>query len=276
MNIKFNIYKYFVILILFFFTTIIKTTAQNNVNLAKTSNLSLASLAIISGIEWENEKLIPKPAMLKMDNNSTKNKKSSIHFIDTSELLPEPSILLSDLLNFSVIVSNNSAILQWKASNLSDAQELIVEQSIDGTFFQEVSVIMMDVEEKINGLIIPQENGLSYYRLKVLDKDGSTAYTEPLTCQVDTKASGIVSVYPNSINDEWLTALSVVTDYRGKIKVVITDDHGHQLIEFHREIVTEQSKIPIGVATIPKGAYYIFVSMKDGSHIGSVQELVKN
>jgi hypothetical protein len=276
MNIKSNIYKYFVILIISFFATIIKTTAQNNANFAKNGNLTLASLAIVSAIEWENEKLISNPAMLNMNNNNTKSKKLTIQLTDTPKSSSTSSILPSDLLNFSSIVSNNSAILQWKASNLSDARELIVEQSMDGISFQEVSAIMMDVEEKINGVVIHQEDGLSYYRLKVLNKNGHTAYTEPLTCQIDTKASGVVSVYPNSISDEWLTALSIVTDYRGKIKVVITDDHGHQLIEFQREVITEKSKIPIGIATIPKGAYYIFVSMKDGSHIGSVQELVKN
>lgn len=276
MNIKLNIYKYYVILTLFSLSGVVKTMAQNSVVAAKSGSLPLVSLALISSLEWDKDKSTPYPGMLNMDIKNPKNNKFDIHFTDTSKSTQNSSILSSDILNFSSIVSNNSAILQWKSSNLPDAQELIVEQSMDGTSYQEVSAIMMNVEEKVNGVIIPQEDGLSYYRLKVLDKNGGAAYTESLTCEVNTKATGAVSVYPNAISDEWLTSLNIVTSYRGKIKVVITDDHGKQLIEFHREIVMENSKIPIGVATIPKGAYYIFVSGKDGSHIGSAQELVKN
>jgi len=276
MNIKFNIYKYYVILILLFLSPVGKAIAQNSVNAAKNGSLPLASLAMISNMEWNNDKTFPHPGILNMDNANRKNSRSNTRFTDTVEEIKNPSVLPSGTLNFSSIVSNNSAILQWKAADLQDAQELIVEQSLDGTSYQEVSAIMMDVEEKVNGVIIPQEDGLSYYRLKVLDKNGSAVYTESLACEVNTKASGVVSLYPNSISDEWLTALNIVTNYRGKIKVVITDDHGKQLIEFHREIVTENSRIPIGVAAIPKGAYYIFVSGKDGAHIGAAQELVKN
>jgi hypothetical protein len=277
MNIKFNIYKYSIIFYLFFFVLIAKTTAQKNNSYFTGSNLPLAGLAIMSSIGWEKDKLVPNlHRTLHIDTDNTKIKKPDTPSSDT---LKSPSIsyvLLADSLKFSSIVSDHSAILQWKSSNLSNARELIIEQSKDGTSFEEVSAILMDVEEKLNGIIIPQEDGLIFYRLKVLDKNGSTAYTESLACRVDTKASGIVSIYPNLISDEWLTALSIVTAYRGKIKVVITDDHGRQLIEFQREIISEKSEIPIGVATIPKGAYYIFVSMKDGSHIGSGLELIKS
>jgi hypothetical protein len=274
MKINLHIYKYHIILTLLFFVYINKTTAQNNINNAKNGSLTFAGSVLISSFEWNKDKSVSYPGVLNMDNGNTKNKKTGNTVADTVKTKPVPSTLRSDILHFSSTVSNNNAILQWKASNLQDAREFIVEQSLDGSSYKEVSVI--DAEEKINGIIVSQEDGLSYYRLKVLDKNGNTAYTEPLVCHVNTKASGIVSVFPNSISDEWLTALSVVTDYRGKIKVVITDDHGRQLIEFHREIITEKSRIPIGVATIPKGSYYIFVSMKDGAHIGTALELVKN
>lgn len=269
-----NIFR-FSIIVAFLVATVTKAMAQNDRFDIDNSLLALASPVLSSGIGEDKTKIYPYTSPLNIDKRHSKSNKEDIHITDTPTSQSSTSVLPFELTGFRSIASHQNVFLQWKASYFQNAQQLIIEQSLDGISFQEISDIKVNPSEKTNGIILSQRDGLFYYRLKIVDNNSIEGYSETLACKTNTEASGIVSVFPNSINDEWLTALNIATAYRGKIKVVITDDHGQQLIEFHGEIISENTRMPIGVATIPKGVYSIFVSQSNGSHIGLSQELVK-
>lgn len=274
MNIKSNILKYFIFGFIGFFP-IVRSIGQSHVNSLETATLPLASLALLSDLSWDKNLTGPYTKALKADKGNSGNKKQAIDLTDTTKDHTIP-VLPPELLQFSILTSNTNAMLQWKIAALLQAKELLIEQSTDGIHFSEISSIRMDTEEKINGMVIAQQHERCFYRLKILDTAGAIHYTPNLACNIDLYASGTVSVIPALITDESLSYINITTAYRGRVKITVSDALGQPLITFREEITGDRSKIPIGVATIPKGTYYIFVAKSDGSHIGPGQELQKN
>lgn len=270
-----NVFRFSIIIAIFLIAPTAKAIAQDGTFTLTNSILAFAYSVKPLNNEDNKYKLKSYIKTASTDKSTLKNETIAINITDTTISEHSSAVLPMNLTGFRTITAHNNIFLQWNASYLQHVQQLMVEQSADGISFQEVSDVKVNPAEKTNGIILSQDDGVFYYRLKIIDSNGAKGYTETLACKTDTKGSGIVSVFPNAVSDEWLTALHIATAYRGKIKVVITDDHGKQLLEFHREIISEKTRISIGVTAIPKGVYSIFVSQSDGSHIGMSQELVK-
>ena len=73
-------------------------------------------------------------------------------------------------------------MLEWRTASESNSQAFIVEKSTDGTSFQNLGMIEaagISFEEKVYRFLdINATSGIAFYRLKQLDKDGTTSYTD--------------------------------------------------------------------------------------------------
>lgn len=115
---------------------------------------------------------------------------------------PSDATLPLDLISFVAKSSFNSAKFDWKTNNEINVGSFILERSTDGKAFNEIKTILPNNTSGINNYqsedlgLLP---GQYYYRLKTVDKDGSTSLSNVVTVAI--KSAGTVSLYPNPARD---------------------------------------------------------------------------
>ncbi len=138
------------------------------------------------------------------------------------------------IMHFGSAVVNCQARLQWNSLNEINNTQYIVEQSKDGISFKAINVVGIG-SSVFNGLydiLIPQPNGLYYYRLLLKDQLGDTVeLSNTITCRTNCNTSDKMKVYPNPVYDQPNVNLSITTAYRGKISLLITTQLGAKNIQ---------------------------------------------
>lgn len=107
------------------------------------------------------------------------------------------------LLSFTAANETNAVKLNWKTNNEYNVESISVERSIDGKNFSSISKTNANNNGTQTNHYSSSDNqplpGLSYYRLKTQDKDGSSVYSEVKSVQRDNIISA--SIYPNPTQD---------------------------------------------------------------------------
>lgn len=104
-----------------------------------------------------------------------------------------------NLLEFIAQRSNNGISLIWKASE-TDVKQYEVERSPTGSTYLRIATI----QSSGNGLNLYQSidgsplGGKNYYRLKMIDENGSIKYSHVLVINLDTHGT-TVKLYPNPV-----------------------------------------------------------------------------
>ncbi|MFT6443042.1 MAG: hypothetical protein ACJASQ_002051 [Crocinitomicaceae bacterium] len=124
----------------------------------------------------------------------------------THPLCVQSSILPIELLSFTAKINNANIQLDWVTSTEHNNDYFNVERSVDIVNFTSI--------DKINGAgnsiqtlsysIIDNEpiEGISYYRLKQTDYNGTTSYSSNIAVEFNYKNHFIVEVYPNPFSNE--------------------------------------------------------------------------
>jgi hypothetical protein len=109
------------------------------------------------------------------------------------------SVLPLQLTGFAASVVNNAAVLKWTSSNERNVQGFYVEKSSNGTDFTRLAWVAARNAAGNNAYSLndPLLAGISYYRLKMLDKDGAYTYSKVLVLN-NRQVKGL-SVYPNPV-----------------------------------------------------------------------------
>lgn len=115
---------------------------------------------------------------------------------------PSDAALPLDLISFVARTSFNSAKFDWKTNNEINVGSFILERSTDGKVFKEIKTVLPKNTIGLNHYqsedlgLLP---GQYYYRLKMIDKDGSTSLSNIVP--VTIKNTGTVNLYPNPARD---------------------------------------------------------------------------
>jgi hypothetical protein len=105
------------------------------------------------------------------------------------------------LLSFSIAVTDSKVNTQWATTNEVDVALYQVEKSVNGKDFKSIGAVEAKGSLTLNNYSFVDEKviaGASYYRLKMIDKNGSSKYSAIET--VKTKSVGL-SVYPNPVKN---------------------------------------------------------------------------
>jgi hypothetical protein len=104
------------------------------------------------------------------------------------------------LLNFSASASNNVNKLYWNTANESNMQYIEIEKSNNGTAFRKIgSVTASNAATNNYSFTDNAVEGTLYYRLKMVNKDGS--YTYSFVVSVKRSSKTTLSIYPNPVKD---------------------------------------------------------------------------
>ena len=107
------------------------------------------------------------------------------------------------LLSINATKHNSGVNIEWKTTNEVNLNNYIIERSKDGQSFYQVAVVKpIGTLTSINNYLwydqLPSD-GYNYYRIKSIDKDGTSHYTKTVRVKINP-ASGTMKVFPNPLS----------------------------------------------------------------------------
>ncbi|MBS1631895.1 MAG: T9SS type A sorting domain-containing protein [Bacteroidetes bacterium] len=156
-----------------------------------------------------------------------------------------------NLLSFSGKQEINYNLIKWRTANEYDINKFIIERSIDGYNFSSVGELIASNVSAGNDYeyrdlnIMP--NKKYYYRLQILDNDGSYKYS-PIVFVYANNRHDIIVVYPNPVSNKLTISSSVQIR-----NIEISDLTGKILFKSNNINLSE----PIDTKALPPGNYFI-------------------
>ncbi|MGZ3938216.1 MAG: T9SS type A sorting domain-containing protein [Flavisolibacter sp.] len=157
---------------------------------------------------------------------------------------------------FNCEASANSVTLKWQAAEESNLDSYIPEYSREGISFSRLEKIRAQGSYQVYQFVHYNVSGTAYYRLKIVDKDGSYKYSE--TRKLFIKVKQDLTIIPNPATDRLFIYSNNQTDT--KTITIISDDG--TVVKTIKNYVDGQ---PIIVGDLPNGSYLIKAHSKTQS-----------
>ncbi|MCY7421351.1 MAG: SBBP repeat-containing protein [Chitinophagaceae bacterium] len=172
--------------------------------------------------------------------------------------LSQGGYLPINLLLFTAQKVQNDVVTNWRTANQLNFSHFEIERSLDATHFEKAGMIqpisgsgVLNYQFKdFNSLNTYKNSGRLFYRLKMIDRDGTTTYSKIARVDIDKKYT--VHVYPNpAINKIYVEGIDNYKSIR------INDVSGKVVYD---QKVTQGS---INISHLSKGVYTILLSGDD-------------
>ncbi len=168
--------------------------------------------------------------------------------------------------NLSAANKNGIIAVNWQTAIELNTSHFIIQRSTDGSSFTDIGIVKA-IGRSANGYQFTDNkptNGINYYRLKNVDKDGSFAYSKIVSVQL-TIDNYQLSIYPNP-------AKSSVT-IRGShiVSVQVVDNLGRVI---KTQALKDATNPTLSVGGLPVGVYHLRILTTDGKvgGVGFVKE----
>ena len=175
---------------------------------------------------------------------------------DSLTVLILNSTLPISLKDFIATYSENKVLLNWSTATELNSSKFIVQGSTDGISFTNIGSLNA-IGNGTNSYHFTDNkpsNGINYYRLQSLDKDGTSTYSKIVSVSI-TKDGLPITVYPNPASNS-------ITINCAHISVVqILDNMGKVVKLLPLKDVTNPS---LQVGGLTSGVYYLRVQTTDG------------
>jgi hypothetical protein len=181
------------------------------------------------------------------------------------------TVLVAELMGFKAISHKSTVDLLWETASEKEMSHFDIEQSTDGLTFSKIGETK--AVNKANNYIFPNlsppsgAGGLTYFRLKIVNSDGSFTYSKVLSVAFGKDLT--VKAFPNPVQNE----LSIdVFSASKQLEIEVIDVLGRS-IYLKKGIYTEGSKLlTINTLEWLSGIYFLKVS--DGKKVFQ-QKIVK-
>lgn len=170
------------------------------------------------------------------------------------------------LTDFSAMVKEkNTVLVQWKTASEINADYFVVEKSNNTQVFKEGSRI---VAKGTGTLGLPYyftdfypENGVSFYRLKMVDKDGQFAYSKVVSVTLKKELFNSIAISSAFASDNQIQLkISSLNQQQGII--IIIDANGKKIYSSNLSLNKGLNNINKNVY-LPRGVYYVNLNSGD-------------
>jgi len=174
---------------------------------------------------------------------------------DNSTLTPLPV----ELISFSVRKHLASIELIWATASEFNSDYFTIEKSVNAEDWQEISLIEAQgcSTSRVDYSFTDKYPylGNQYYRLKQVDFDGTTTYSETLLVNHEGVTKAVFDVYPNPLKDKVLQISS--PSLAGISSVFLIDGNGHRVEVTYQ--ATSRGKYQVDLA-LPAGVYIMIIN----------------
>lgn len=183
--------------------------------------------------------------------------------------------------SFNAQVSEKKVILDWNTEMDITTSHYEVERSYDNINFSTIGLVLdaLTASEdsknyKFKDLTVTKEpKPVVYYRIKQIDNNGSTTYSNVLVIKFQAAKKGILQTEPNPFTDKIVIPFESVESGRGEIRFI--DITGQKVISRQFNVMKGSNNILVnGLAQLGRGIYLAQLLI-DGIVIDS-QKVIKN
>jgi Secretion system C-terminal sorting domain len=181
-----------------------------------------------------------------------------------------PIVLPLELTAFTVTAQQNSNLLAWTVEQAAGVDHFNVQHSTDGATFAAVGTVAAETGDAVSANYkFTNENpatGLNYYRIAIVNQDGSTTYSGIRTIEPASTPTVTVSIYPNPATDR----LHVTTGANAAFNILIIDVQGRIL---RQVAVASGNTADLTVSDLSRGVYFAEILTANSK---TVTEFLKN
>ena len=171
-----------------------------------------------------------------------------------------PNTLPLNLLAFNVRVNEKqqTVLLDWKTAQEINISHFNIQRSVDGKDFMTIGITMSKGfgEYSFIDKLTSESNQTIYYRLEIIDKDGSKTYSQIKHIAIENKSQRI-NIFPNPAKN-YITIN--INQLNGKVNLVISDLCGKQI---KKQLLHFGNNI-INIAGLGKGTYLVSIITNEG------------
>ena len=165
-----------------------------------------------------------------------------------------------NLLSFTVQKYGQEAQINWATSGNSTEEYFEIERSNDGISYNKIAAIP---SKKDNNNAVREYSfidkqttlGLHFYRIKMIDIDGSSSYSPTQKISFENNSSQQTTVYPNPVQNQ--LAFNNNKDFT---TAIIVDYIGNKVLE--KTVLAGNNNIELG--HLPKGFYVLHLVSNSG------------
>jgi hypothetical protein len=178
--------------------------------------------------------------------------------------IPVLPVVLSE---FKASVNQNKVLVQWKSESEIRFSHYEIERSTDGIHFKKIASVNASPFSKEYAYTDAFPNAMNFYRLRMVDEDGSSEYSRVVTARLAGLA-GEIRVDPNPAPDA--SILHFANCKKGKFRVEIISSGGQVL--YSKVVMVEKDlAVPLSLVRYAKGLYVINVYAEEEGLVHSVK-----
>jgi Secretion system C-terminal sorting domain len=182
----------------------------------------------------------------------------------------KPIVLPLQLTAFTVTAQQNTALLNWTMEQAAGIEHFNVQHSTDGATFAAIGTVAAAAGDAGSAnYSFTDENpakALNYYRIEIVNQDGSTTYSGIRTLGSASTATATVNIYPNPATDR----LHITTAANTAFNILIIDVQGRIV---RQVLVSSGNTADITVSDLVKGIYFAEILTGNSK---TVTEFLKN
>ncbi len=176
-----------------------------------------------------------------------------------------------ELSSFNASTTNNETILKWQTVTEINSNYFEVQRSDDGQFFFTIGKIdaIGNSNKSTNYSFIDKKlsnnsGSLIFYRLKLVDKDGSERLSNSISIKPVISGVTIKNLYPTIIRKNDQINVDIISDKTQKIDITILDELGRNLQQFSNNLVQGYNSVKLTPNfQNAKNVIFIKFSLKD-------------
>jgi hypothetical protein len=172
------------------------------------------------------------------------------------------------LLTLNARLNNNDGVLNWITSSEVNTASFEIERSADARTYKRVGSInaagntssVTDYQFTDPNITLLHAKAV-YYRLKMVDQDGSFSYSSIVVLNINSK-DAVVVLYPNPAQN-FLTMM-ISTRHREKIRYNIADATGRIVKAGTQSLQSGSNNITVSLTELSSGVYTIVIEGNNG------------
>lgn len=153
----------------------------------------------------------------------------------------------------ATLTKERTVLVQWRTSNEINNDKFIVEKSFDGKTFFAVTSVNASNSNSYSIFDTKPTDGINYYRIKQLDKDGSFTYTNIASVNLKSAEFNTFSLIQNPVQN--ILSMRINATKTNTAQLIISDVFGKVVHQQKINTVKGYTEMNIGLPTIANGNY---------------------
>ena len=169
--------------------------------------------------------------------------------------------------DFTAVLNNDKTItLDWSTAMEVNSSQITIQRSADGANWDEIGTVQAKGNSAITTAYSFNDehplNGNNFYRLQLVDLDGSFTYSEQKV--IRTSTIGAISFFPNPARDYVNVSLGNVVQTSETVSVRLIS-LGGQVMQEQRTTAAAGTVVSFRVSNYAAGVYILSVAGEDGT-----------